>query len=89
MRKARINPFTVNDPELDLHGETTFATTVLVRDFIYDNVKLRNKEVIIVHGKGTGVLKKHVQELLKHNKNVVKYYIDGTNDGATIVELKY
>ena len=45
-------------------------------------------KIVIVHGKGTGTLRKTSHELLSKNKNVSKYYIDGLNDGQTIVELK-
>ena len=36
----------------------------------------------------SGTLKKATHEYLKKNKFVEKYYIDGMNDGQTIVELK-
>ena len=75
-------------PSLDLHGLDREITTILVNEFIFDNYKLGNERVIIIHGKGTGILKKTVHETLKKNKNVLKYYIDFFNDGTTIVEIK-
>lgn len=59
----------------------------IINSFIKDNIKLKNKKIIIIHGKGQGILKKTTHELLKKNKKVNKYYIDGLNDGETIVEL--
>ena len=77
-----------NLPSLDLHGLDREITAILVNEFISDNYKLGNGKVVIIHGKGTGILKKTVHETLKKNKNVLKYYIDFFNDGTTIVEIK-
>ena len=87
MRKI-IDPFTDYLPHLDLHGETTATCVYLVESFLRDNVKLRNTKVVIIHGKGSGAIRGKTHELLKKNKTVSKYYIDGLNDGQTIVELK-
>lgn len=86
MRKI-VDPFTDYLPHLDLHGETTATSVYLIESFIRDNLKLKNAKIIIVHGKGTGALKAKTHEILKHTKAVRKYYIDGMNDGQTIVEL--
>ncbi len=85
--KKIIDPFTSYLPYLDLHGETTSTIVYLIESFIRDNVKLKNNKVIIIHGKGSGALKSKSHEILKRNKRVNKYYIDGLNDGQTIVEL--
>ena len=87
MRKI-IDPFTDYLPHLDLHGETTATCVYLVESFLRYNVKLRNAKVVIIHGKGSGAVRGKTHELLKKNKTVSKYYIDGLNDGQTIVELK-
>lgn len=89
MKRVIIDPFTVNLPHIDLHGETTDTIVYLINSFIRDNVKLKNKKIVIVHGKGSGALRKKTHELLKINRNVQKYWIDGFNDGQTIVELKF
>ena len=86
MRKI-IDPFTDYLPHLDLHGETTSTIDYLDESFIKDNIKLKNKKVVIIHGKGSGALRNKTHELLKRNKRVNKYYIDGLNDGQSIVEL--
>ena len=49
---------------------------------------MNNKYVILIHGKGTGKLKKEVHEILKNEKIVKNYYLDPYNLGQTIVELK-
>lgn len=76
-----------NIPSLDLHGENRDSARVLVNEFIKDNCKLKNNMIVIVHGIGTGILKKEVHSILKINKNVKKYYLDNFNIGCTIVEL--
>lgn len=76
-----------NLPTLDLHGETRDIAKILVKDFINDNYKLKNKHIIIIHGIGTGVVKKSIYEVLKIDKYVKKYKQDNFNPGATIVEL--
>ena len=76
-----------NAPELDLHGLDSEYGRILVNEFIEDNYKLKNEYIVIVHGKGTGILKKMVQSTLKNNKFVLEYKIDNFNDGATIVKL--
>ena len=39
-----------NLPSLDLHGETTFSSRVLLKEFISNNKRLNNKLIIIIHG---------------------------------------
>ena len=74
--------------ELDLHGETREIARILIEEFIRDSIKMGEEKVKIIHGIGTGVLKKEVQKVLKNNKNVEKSYIDFFNIGQTIVVLK-
>lgn len=74
-------------PTIDLHGLDRDTARIKANEFIIDNVKLKNKAIAIIHGKGDGILKKEVHLLLKNHKNVINYYIDMFNDGQTIVEL--
>lgn len=82
------NIFTKNLPSLDLHGETKDTARVLINDFIRDNIKMKNDKIIIIHGIGTGVLKKETQSVLRNNKFVIEFGIDCMNEGSTIVRLK-
>ena len=75
-------------PKLDLHGEIVSMVEVLVNDFIKENILLKNKSVLIIHGKSTNILTKEVHKVLSNNKRVKKYYLDNWNLGQTIVELK-
>lgn len=76
-----------NCPTLDLHGETGDIAKILVKDFIYDNYRLKSRYIIIIHGIGKGIVKKRIYEELKINKYVKNYKQDNFNPGATIVEL--
>lgn len=89
MSRIINDPFTFHFPHLDIHGETSLTCIAVIKSFIKDNVKLKKKNIVIIHGKGSGVLRKATHDYLKHHKNVEKYYIDGMNDGQTIVELKF
>ena len=77
-----------NIPSLDLHGENREAAGILVNQFISDNIKMGNYKICIIHGIGTGILKKEVRRILEHDNRVEKFYIDFFNIGTTIVELK-
>lgn len=76
-----------NCPTLDLHGETGDIAKILVKDFIYDNYRLKSRYIIIIHGIGKGIVKKRIYEELKIDKYVKNYKQDNFNPGATIVEL--
>jgi len=79
---------TSKSPRLDVHGETYDSVSLYVTQFIDDNYKLGNKYIAIVHGKGEGILKKRVHELLKINKKVEDYYLNNWNIGETVIVLK-
>ncbi len=77
-----------NTPKLDLHGYERDYAKMLIEEFIKDNYKMKNYEVLIVHGNGTGVLRKTTQETLRKNKYVEDYKLDNFNTGCTIVKIK-
>lgn len=77
-----------NTPKLDLHGFERDYAKMLIEEFIKDNYKMKNYEVLIVHGNGTGVLRKTTQETLRKNKYVEDYKLDNFNTGCTIVKIK-
>ena len=76
-----------NIPTLDLHGETRETARILINEFITDNIKMGNYKVLIVHGIGTGIIKKETHAFLKQDARIEKFYIDFFNVGATIVEI--
>lgn len=77
-----------NCPTLDLHGEPSDIASVLINDFIKENYTMGKEFVIIIHGIGTGILKKTTAEVLKKNRLVDSFKIDNFNAGETIVKLR-
>ena len=75
-------------PRLDLHGEEKALVFALVTEFINDNYKMGNKEIVVIHGKSTNVLTKEVHEVLKENKSVKCFCLNNWNVGETIIYLK-
>lgn len=74
-------------PELDLHGENRISAKILVEEFLNDNYKMGKYEVSIVHGIGSGILKKEVHNVLKKSRIVQEYGLDNFNSGCTLVRL--
>lgn len=74
-------------PKLDLHGYDRMTASVATNDFIRDNIKMKEKIVIIIHGIGSHIVKRSVHETLARNKNVVAYKLFAFNVGCTIVQL--
>lgn len=74
-------------PSIDVHGETRDTVYTVIKNFINDNLKLKNHIIIIVHGKGQGVLKNEIHYHLKQMKEVKTYHLHYWNQGVTVVEL--
>lgn len=81
--------FIENLPKLDLHGYDRETARVAVNDFIRDNKKMKNEIIVIIHGIGSGIIRKTVTEELSKNKNVLEHKTFYNNRGATIVKLTY
>lgn len=75
-------------PTLDLHGIDRDYARILINDFIADHHKIKTEQVVIVHGNGTGIIKKVTQETLRKNKYVDDYKINNFNAGMTVVKIK-
>ena len=74
-------------PKIDLHGYDRDSARMMVNDFIRDNYEMGIDTMIIIHGKGLGILRKEVHEALRVNKLVLEYKSDNFNDGCTIVKI--
>ncbi len=77
--------------QVDIRGMMVDEGEVVVGKFLDDAVMAGLGEVLIIHGKGTGALRKGIQNYLKHHKNVLSYrFADITEGGAgaTVVLLK-
>ena len=75
-------------PHIDLHGYDRDSARVATNDFINESIILGNDTIVIIHGKGSGIVKNEVHETLSHNKNVLDYKTDNFNDGCTVIRLK-
>lgn len=76
-----------NLPTLDLHGEVASLAKLLIADFIAENYMLGHKQVKIIHGMGSGVLKQAIHDYLATHKLVKTYKLDMFNLGSTIIDL--
>ena len=77
--------------ELDLRGERYEDAMVRLEKYIDDALLAGYPRVSIIHGKGTGALRKGVQEFLKKHRAVKSFHFGEANEGGTgvtIVELK-
>ena len=74
-------------PSIDLHGYDRDSARVAVNDFVEENLFLKNEMIVIIHGIGTGIVKKEVHETLRVNKKVLEYKTDNFNSGCTVVKL--
>jgi dsDNA-specific endonuclease/ATPase MutS2 len=78
------------DGILDLHVFRPEDLGSLIPDYIEECLKEGIYEIRIIHGKGTGSLRRSVHALLKHNPHVKTYSLAGDRSswGATIASLK-
>ncbi len=81
-------PLFNNCKSLDLHGVDRDYARIAINDFINDLYEMKEEYGIIVHGNGTGIIKKTTQETLKKNKYVLEYKIDNFNSGQTLVQIR-
>ena len=65
--------FLSNIPSIDLHGL---------------NSDMAREIICIIHGVGSGILKKEVHNTLKKSKSVIDFKLFYNNSGCTIAKLK-
>ena len=78
------------DGILDLHTFKPSDLGSLIPDYINACLEKGIYELRIIHGKGTGTLRRSVHSLLDRNPNVKEYHLAGDRSGwgATLVSLK-
>ena len=89
-REVKLNTKSV-ESRVDLRGMDAMEACYVVDKYLDEAYMGNLNEVIVVHGKGTGVLRKEVTTLLKRHPHVKNFrlgqYGEG-GDGVTVVELK-
>ena len=76
---------------VDVRGKNMDDAVMDVEKYIDDAFISGLKEVTVIHGRGEGILRKGIRDMLKRNKNVDGFRSGGFNeggDGVTIVNLK-
>nr|MBQ6243077.1 endonuclease MutS2 [Lachnospiraceae bacterium] len=78
--------------EINLIGQTTDDAVQALDKYIDDAYVAHLTRIRIIHGRGTGALKKAVTGLLRRNKHIASFADAPFNEGgagATVAELKY
>lgn len=79
------------DMSIDVRGKTSDDAILEVDKYLDDAYTAGLKQVTIIHGKGTGVLRQAIRNFLRRHPHV-KSFRDGTygegEQGVTVVELK-
>lgn len=69
--------------EIDIRGMTIDEGEQCLSKFIDDAMLAGLKQLLIIHGKGTGALRKGIHEYLKNHKNVASFWFADIADGGT------
>ena len=76
---------------IDVRGKNLDDALMDVEKYIDDAFISGLEEVTVIHGRGEGILRKGIHQMLRRHKNVKEFrnggYYEG-GDGATIVRLK-
>ena len=78
-------------PEIDLRGLEASEAVLAAERYIDSAVMGKLSQVTIIHGKGTGVLRNAIQQMLRKNKAVKSFRLGRYGEGetgVTVVELK-
>ncbi len=90
VHKGSLNKSRTMSTELMLLGMTADEAVAAVDKFIDDARLTHLEEVRIVHGKGSGILRKAVHDYLRRQKDIRGYHLGAYGEGdsgVTIVEL--
>ena len=91
LKKYKVKKSQHVSPKLDLRGERYDAAQHKVDKYLDDAFLAGLNEVEIVHGKGTGALRKAVEEILEKNSHVEDYRLGRQKEGGmgvTIVKIQ-
>jgi DNA-nicking Smr family endonuclease len=78
------------DGILDLHTFDPREVSDLIKDYIDACLEAGIFEILIIHGKGKGILRDRVHSILKKNPLVINFSLDPgiSGWGATAVQLR-
>lgn len=85
-REARLNLRQV-DPSIDLRGMDSEEACYNADKYLDDAYVAGRGEVTLVHGKGTGVLRKAINEMLKKHPHVKSHRLGEYGEGGTGVTV--
>ena len=89
--KIRVMKSAYASPEINLIGKTVDEACAELGKFLDDAYMAHLTEVRIVHGKGTGALRKGIHDYLKREKHVRSFRLGAFGEGdagVTIAEIK-
>ena len=89
--KIKMSKSLTVSPEINLLGKTVDEAVAELDKYLDDALLSHLSTVRVVHGKGTGALRKGIHEYLRRQKHVRSYHLAeyGEGDaGVTIIELK-
>ena len=88
--KIVVSKMGATKPSIDLHGKNLDEAEMMVEKYLDDAILARMHEVVICHGRGSGVLRSGIRKMLKKNKHVAGFRdggFDEGGDGVTVVTL--
>ncbi|HEX8835244.1 MAG TPA: Smr/MutS family protein, partial [Abditibacteriaceae bacterium] len=86
----RIRKAVTIEEEINLIGQTTDQALPTLEKYLDDAIMAETDQVRIVHGKGTGALRKAIHQLLKRHRGVESFHTATPSEGgegATIVHF--
>ncbi len=89
--KAAVGTSATFSPEIDLRGMYGDDAELALDKYVDDAKRAGIHEIRIIHGKGTGALRKAVQTFLRSDKRIANFRIGNWGEGdtgVTIAEIK-
>jgi len=87
----KLNKVSTISPQIDIRGMNLDDAVIVIDKYLDDAYLSGLKQVNIIHGKGTGVLRNGIRDFLRGDKRVSSFRLGNLNeggDGVTVVELK-